>query len=191
MISFEQFLNSVLQALNSAKVPYMLGGAIAVWPWGEPRTTQDVDVVIHLIPAAINPLSEALEKAGLLIPPDVILDNLLETRGDIPLNAIHGESGFKAEMFLLREGDELRESAFQRRRKVDMGGEIGEVYVHSPEDLILYKLLYYSISRQTKHIRDIGSMLIIMENEIDYTYIQTWVEKKGLNAIWEEIRNHI
>jgi len=191
MISFETFLNSVLQALDSASVPYMLGGAVAVWPWGEPRTTQDVDLVIHLKPAAINPLSEALAKAGLLIPPDVILDHLMETRGDAPLNAIHGESGFKAEMFLLREGDELRESAFRRRRKVDMGGEIGEVYVHSPEDLIVYKLMYFSLSRQTKHIRDIGSMMIILGDEIDFAYIQTWVERKGLNAIWEEIRNSL
>lgn len=191
MISFETFLKSILEALETAGVAYMLGGAVAVWPYGEPRTTQDVDLVIHLKPNAINALSTALAHAGLILPPDTILEGLLETRADIPLEAIHGESGFKAEMFLLQDEDELRASAFLRRRMVDMGGEIGEVYVHAPEDLILYKLIYFSISRQTKHIRDIGSMMIILGDEIDFDYIQTWVKKKGLTSIWEDIRNSL
>ena len=81
---------------------------------------------------------------------------------DLPINAIHRTSGYKAEMFLLKPGDALRESGLQRRRLVDLGPALGEVYVHSPEDLILNKLRFYRISQQTKHVRDISLFLVLL-----------------------------
>ena len=91
----------------------------------------------------------------------------------------------------MREDDELRKTAFQRRVKVDFGSEIGEVFIHSPEDLIIYKMLYYSLSQQTKHIRDIGSIIKTRGDELDYEYIQKWVTEKQLTAIWQEIQRAI
>lgn len=190
-LSFEGFLKMILSVLEKAGIDYMIGGAVAVWPWGEPRSTQDIDIVIHLGIEQINALSKELEKVDIYLPPDIILDNLHETRIDLPINAIHGASGYKAEMFLLREDDELRKTAFQRRVKIDFGSEIGEVFIHSPEDLIIYKMLYYSLSQQTKHIRDIGSIIKSRRDDLDYEYIQIWAIKKQLNAIWQEIQREL
>ena len=187
-LSFEDFLKMILSVLEKAGIDYMIGGAVAVWPWGEPRSTQDIDIVIHLGLEQINALSKELEKVEIYLPSDIILDNLNETRIDIPINAIHGASGYKAEMFLVREDDELRKTAFQRRVKVDFGSEIGEVFIHSPEDLIIYKLLYYTLSQQSKHIRDIGSIIRIRGDKLDYDYIQKWAREKQLTAIWREIQ---
>lgn len=187
-LGFEDFLKMILSVLEKAGIDYMIGGAVAVWPWGEPRSTQDIDIVIHLGLEQINALSKELEKVDIFLPPDIILDNLHETRIDLPINAIHGASGYKAEMFLLREDDELRKAAFQRRVKVDFGADIGEVYIHSPEDLIIYKMLYYSLSQQAKHIRDIGSILKTMGGRLDYGYIQKWAKDKQLTAIWQAIQ---
>jgi hypothetical protein len=138
-LSFEEFLKMILSVLEKAGIDYMIGGAVAVWPWGEPRSTQDIDIVIHLGIEQINSLSKELEKVDIYLPPDIILENLHETRIDLPTNAIHGASGFKAEMFLMREDDELRKTAFERRVKVDFGSVVGQVYIHSPEDLIITK----------------------------------------------------
>jgi hypothetical protein len=190
-LTFEAFLKSILKALNNAGIEYLIGGAVAVWPWGEPRSTQDIDLVICLAEEDCAKLSEELEKIEIYLPPEIILENLHETRMDLPLNAIHGASGFKAEMFPIRIGDILRETAFSRRRQVDFGGEIGLVYVHTPEDLIVYKLIYFSISQQTKHIRDIGSILQVMGDILDYRYIESWVQEKGLGGIWAEIKRQI
>ena len=187
-LSFEDFLAMILDVLGKAGIDYMLGGAIAVWSWGEPRSTQDVDLVVHLRVEQVRALSKELEKVAIFLPVDIIVDALSETRGDLPLNAIHGSSGYKAEMFLVREDDALRKAAFARRVQVDFGGQAGVVYVHSPEDIIIYKLLYYALSQQTKHVRDIGSILKIKGDELDYAYIEKWVAKKELSAIWDEIR---
>jgi hypothetical protein len=67
--------------------------------------------------------------------------HLLEKRADIPINAIHMYSGLKADLYPVQEGNELRQSAFQRREQVDYGPPVGKVYIHLPEDLILYKLI--------------------------------------------------
>ena len=181
----------ILSVLEKTGIEYMIGGAVAVWPWGEPRSTQDFDIVIHLGIEQINALSQALEEVEIFLPPGILLENLFETRIDLPINAIHVASGYKAEMFLMRENDELRQSAFARRAKVDFGADIGEIYIHSPEDLIIYKLLYYSLSQQTKHIRDIGSILKVMGDKLDYDYIQKWAATKQLTAIWKEIQRGI
>ena len=177
----------ILYVLEKSDIDYMVGGAVAVWPWGEPRSTQDIDIVIQLGVEHINTLSKELEKVEIFLPPDIIMENLFETRGDLPINAIHGMSGYKAEMFLVREEDELRKAAFQRRVKVDFGPEVGEIFIHSPEDLIIYKMLYYSLSQQTKHIRDIGSILKTMGEQLDREYIKRWAEEKQLISIWQEI----
>ena len=182
------FLKLILDALKASKVEYLIGGAIAEWAWGEPRATQDLDIVINLPVKAIGKFSKELEKRNMLVPADIILDTMMEDRADIPLNAIHMYSGLKADLYLMRDGDELRQSAFQRRLLVDYGPPIGEVYVHSPEDLILYKLMYLGLSGQPKHARDIAAILKAKKDQLDYGYIESWVVRLGLISVWQEIR---
>ena len=123
----------------------------------------------------------------MLVPAEIILDTLLEERADIPINAIHTHSGLKADLYPIRSGDELRLSAFQRRQQVDYGSPIGRVYVHSPEDLIVYKLLYFSISQQSKHSRDIVAILRAKGDELDLGYIEDWATRLGLTSLWKEL----
>ncbi len=147
--------------------------------------------MIHLSAEKVEPLSKELERLEIHLPAEMMLDTIHETRADLALDVIHGASGCKAEMFLIREEDDFRKLAFQRRVQVDFGAELGRVYVHSPEDLILYKMLYYSLSQQTKHIRDIGAIIGAMSERLDYSYIQEWARQKNLTAIWETIQKEL
>jgi hypothetical protein len=185
------FLKLVLEALDAAGIEYLIGGAIAEWAWGEPRATQDLDLVVNIPIKSVNKLSKELEKRDVLITAEIILDNILEDRVDIPINAIHMYSGFKADLYPVREGDELRKSAFRRRQQVDYGPPIGKVYIHSPEDLILYKLIYFGLRQQSKHSRDIAAILISKKNELDLGYIGQWVTKFGLSSIWKEMLDNV
>jgi len=190
-LNITDFLKIVLETLEATGVEYLIGGAIAEWAWGEPRATQDLDIVINLPIKAVGRFSKELEKRNMLVPADIILDTMMEDRADIPLNAIHMYSGLKADLYLMRDGDELRQSAFQRRIKVDYGPPIGEVFVHSPEDLILYKLMYLGLSGQPKHARDIGAILRAKKEQLDYGYIEKWVNRLGLNSVWKEMLDSI
>lgn len=187
LLGFEDFVLQVIEALEAAGIDYMIGGAVAAWAWGEPRATLDLDLVVNIPLEAVLRLSEELGKRNMLVPADIILDGILEDRADLPINAIHMYSGYKADLYPMRAGDELRESAFGRRQKIYLGEPFGELYFHSPEDLIIYKLDYYSLSQQTKHLRDISSIVLTLAEKVDYNYIASWVDKKGLTRLWEDL----
>ncbi|MCJ7825193.1 MAG: hypothetical protein MUP44_09860, partial [Anaerolineales bacterium] len=188
---YSEFILLVLEALEAADIPYMIGGAVAAWAWGEPRATRELDLVIQIPKGAVVKLSEELKKRNMLLPADIIHDRLKDRRGDVPLNAIHGSSGYKADLYLLREGDPLRVEAFRRRVLVDLGPGLGELYLYTPEDLILYKLIFYSVSQRSKHIRDIASIVQTMGEKLDTHYIQTWVAEKELHALWKSVQLQI
>jgi hypothetical protein len=187
MMGYEEFVRQVIAAVEAAGVAYMIGGAVATWAWGEPRATLDLDLVVDIPLDAVGRLSHELEKRNMLVPAEIILDNILEIRTDLPINAIHMYSGYKADLYPLREGDELRASALQRRQKIDLGEPLGEVYLHSPEDLIIYKLWFYSLNQQTKHLRDITSIVLTLNDELDFDYIENWVKQKGLISLWNDL----
>ena len=191
LLDITSFLKLILETLEVSGVEYMIGGAIAEWAWGEPRATQDLDIVINLPIKAIGRFSKELEKRKMLVPADIILDTMMEGRADIPLNAIHMYSGLKADLYLMRDGDKLRQSAFERRVKVDYGPPIGKVYVHSPEDLILYKLMYLGLSGQPKHARDIAAILRAEKKQLDIRYIEEWVNQLGFGSVWKEMLDSI
>ncbi len=187
IIDYPEFVSFVVDALLTAGIEYMIGGALALWAWGEPRSTLDLDLMINLPVEAIPKLSDELKKRDMLLPPDILLDAIIAGRSNIPVNAIHSHSGFKADLYLLFPGDDLGQKAFSRRKRVDLGPRFGDLYVHSPEDLILYKLWYYRISHQTKHPHDIYAILLAQEGQIDLEYIQEWVNRLGLGSVWEEL----
>ena len=186
-LEYSEFVRLVIEALEAAGVEYLIGGALATWAWGEPRSTLDLDLVVDIPIEAIGALSKELGKRDMLVPDEIILDAISEDRADVPINAIHMHSGYKADLYPLRPADDLRSAALGRKELVDFGPPIGAVYLHSPEDLILYKLWYYSISEQPKHIRDIYAILHARRGELDVGYIDNWAERKGLRSIWAEL----
>jgi hypothetical protein len=188
-LSFEEFARLVLDTVEATEIEYLIGGAVAVWAYAEPRTTRDFDVLINLPAKSIKRLSEELEKRDMLVPPEVIVDILMMPEGDLPLNAIHLYSGYKADLFLLRPGDVYKTASLARRRLVNLG-PLGDVYAHSPEDLVINKVHYYGISQQTKHLRDIASILTYVE-DFDFGYLNHWIDRLGLTPIWWELLREV
>ena len=181
------FLKLVIEALNAAGVECLIGGAIAKWVWGEPRATQDLDLVVRIPIKAINKLSKELKKRNMLIPAEI----LLEDRADILINVIHMHSGLEADLYPVRKGDELRQSAFQRRQPVDYDPPIGKVYIHSPEDPIIYKLIFFGLSQQSKHSRDITAVVKSKKDELNMNYIEQWAARLGLSSLWREMLDNV
>ena len=90
------FLKLVIEALNAAAGEYLIGGVIAEEAWGEPRATQDLDLVVKIPIKSINKLSKELEKRDMLIPADIILDSILEDRKELHSRGVMtGKTGSK------------------------------------------------------------------------------------------------
>jgi hypothetical protein len=67
---FEAFVRTVIDAVEAAGLDYLIGGAVALNAWGEPRTTRDLDLVINLPAEGIYPLSQELKKREMNVPFD-------------------------------------------------------------------------------------------------------------------------
>ncbi len=185
ILGFAAFVRLVTEAVEASDLEYLLGGAVAAWAWGEPRATQDLDVVLSIPVESIGKLSKELEIRGMLVSADVILDVIREESVDLPVSAIHIHSGSKVDFYFLREFDELRKSVLSRRIRVDLGPQLGEVCIYTPEDLILYKLGYFSQNQQSKHLRDITSIVLTVGEDLDFDYIETWADRKGTITLGE------
>ena len=79
ILSYEGFVRLVLQALESAGIQYMIGGAVAAWAWGEPRSTLDLDLVVNIPMEAIGRFSNELNKRDMLVPEEIILEESSDT----------------------------------------------------------------------------------------------------------------
>ncbi len=62
----KQSFESVVRALNEGGVPFILVGGMAVIAHGYGRSTQDLDLVVRLVPAAVRAAFAALGALGYL-----------------------------------------------------------------------------------------------------------------------------
>ena len=63
-----------------------------------------------------------------------------------------------------------------------------QAYFASPEDVILYKLLYHRQVESGMHVRDILGIIRVSGAELDEGYIAEWADRLGLRALWDRIR---
>ena len=157
------FLKLVIEALNAAGVEYLIGGAIAEWAWGEPRATQDLDLVVKIPIKSINKLSKELEKETCSFLPRsswIISWKTGQISRSMPSTCT---AVSKPICIRCGKGMSFGKVHFNGGEQVDYGPPIGKVYIHSPEDLILYKLMYFGLSQQSKHSRDIAAILKVKE----------------------------
>jgi hypothetical protein len=180
--SVEDFLRRVLQALDSATVPYMLTGSFASSFHGAPRTTHDVDLVIA-------PTLGTLERLLTQFPHDgyyVSRDAALQAYGAETLfNVVDFASGWKVD-FIFRKSRSFSAAEFERRRQVDLLGTT--LWVASPEDVVVSKLEWAKLSESDRQIRDVIDILRTQDDALDTDYIERWVRSLDLDAEWTKAR---
>ena len=86
-------------------------------------------------------------------------------------NVIHREAVIKVDLVVLKDTAHRLEE-FQRRRIVDVDGHA--LWIVSPEDLVLSKLLWAKESRSELQLREVRS-IIALQAVLDWTYLERWV----------------
>jgi len=129
----------VARALDACGVVYSVGGSLASGFSGEPRFTLDVDIVVALEPAQIEPLV-ALLGTEFYADPDA-LARAVRTHSSV--NLIHLVTNIKIDLFVVDEdgpgGMQLRRHL--PRQLTDDPSSV--VYFHSHEDILLQKLRWF------------------------------------------------
>lgn len=178
-----ELLRYLVDTLDSLALDYMIVGSHASIYYGEPRFTQDVDVVIELTPSALAGFLERFPPSEFYVSEDAAREALAR-RGQF--NIIHGPSGVKIDLFIGKETeyDRLR---FERRQRLPLVPD-REAYFARPEDVILYKLLYFQEGRSDRHLRDVAGMLAVSGANLDAEYISEWARRLGVGDLWEGTR---
>lgn len=53
------------------------------------------------------------------------------------------------------------------------------------------KVRYFGLSQQTKHVRDIATIIVFMGDQLDWAYIDEWAQKLNLTAAWYELLGEV
>lgn len=173
--------------LDAAGIRYMVGGSVASMVYGEPRLTNDIDIVIDLSPVQAKLICKAFPDEGFYCPPEevVAVESRRPRRGHF--NIIHHETGHKADCYM-RGDDPLQDWGLDNRRRVDFPGNEG-LWVAPPEYVIIRKLEYFQEGGSEKHIHDIQGMLDACSSDaFDGTFLTTWISRLCLEKAWQRLK---
>jgi hypothetical protein len=177
-----ELLRRAIDVLESEQIAYMLVGSFASMAYGEPRLTQDIDIVVDLAAEQLDAFCAAFPAEEYYVSRAAARQAVL--RGG-QFNVIHPTSGNKVDFMLVRRDDWGR-AQLARRRRLTILPELN-AYTASPEDVILGKLWYYREGGSEKHLRDIAAMLQVSGELIDKAYVADWARQLGLVDIWEAV----
>ncbi len=177
-----QFFKRVLQKLEETQISYMVVGSVASMIYGEPRLTHDLDLVFDIFPKDVEKLSKIFSSdEGFYCPPNEVLKSEVVHRGQF--NIIHFVSGVKVD-FMVRKESPFAIEEFSRRKKIAMFKDF-ELFIASPEDIIIKKLDFYRMGGSEKHLKDIRGMLA--ETEVDMIYLNKWLSELSLEKEWGKV----
>ena len=178
-------LSLFVERLEAVGAPYMVTGAAAAILYGQPRVTNDLDVVLSLDDAACAALLRAFPESEFYVPPETVIQSEQARPQRGHFNLIHLESGYKADIYLAGT-DLLHAWALPRRRRVPWAGNL-VVAVAPPEYVVLRKLEFYREGHSSKHVADIRAIREI--TGVDETVLAPWLESLGLGALWLELKS--
>lgn len=182
MEPYDLLLQTLVESLERLHIPYLITGSVASMAYGEPRFTNDIDIVAEVRPEHIPDLLAAFPSPEYYLDEEMIREAI---RRAGQFNIIHPASGLKVDV-IIRKETPFDRTRFSRARRLRPAEEY-EADFAAPEDVILKKMEYYKEGGSEKHLRDITSILRISGEEIDRQYIVSWAERLGVIEIWEAI----
>jgi hypothetical protein len=163
----------------------MVSGGVGAIIYGEPRLTNDIDIVVRLAPRDAKGLVEAFPPGAFYVPPLDVMREEAEREQHGHFNLLHTETMLRADVYLAGR-DPLQEWGLARRRRMALGSVEG--WVAAPEYVILQKLLHYRSGGSPRHLRDIGWMLRVSEGLIDRPLLEAKIAELGLGPEWHSAR---
>lgn len=177
-----ELLEFVVKALERLRLPYFVTGSTVTIFYGEPRFTNDIDIVVDMPDSAAATFCRQFPEAEFYVSEPAARD-AIHRRSQF--NIIHPQSGLKVDVIIPAISD-FNTSRFARATRVRAGTD-WDASFSSPEDAIIKKMESFREGGSEKHLRDITGVLRTSGRDIDTTYIERWVADLGLVEIWHRI----
>jgi hypothetical protein len=182
----DELLQRTVETLERLNLTYLVTGSMATILYGEPRFTNDIDIVVQLSAKRIGDFIQAFPRDEFYLD-DERIRKAVESRGQFKV--LHPASGLKIDV-IIPEMDEFDRSRFTRARRVRPANDYEATFA-SPEDVIVKKLQFQAEGGSDKHLRDIASVLRISGADLDRDYVTEWADRLGLREIWDLILDQL
>ncbi len=180
MTSLDDFLKKLIRILDDCSVPYMISGSFGSSYHGQPRATKDIDIVIAPTEEQLLSFVESLGTDYY-----VSLEAVREAFANQPMfNVIDNLSGWKAD-FIFRKNREFSRQEFERKRQAEIGGI--DVWVTSPEDMILSKLEWSKESQSEQQFHDALGVAVVQWDHLNIGYLRKWAKELQVQDSLEQL----
>jgi hypothetical protein len=177
-----ELLAYLIGIFDRLDLDYFITGSVAASYYGEPRFTNDIDVIVELTAPDVSKFCQSFPTEDFYVSHEAVRTAIRERR---QFNILHPATGLKVDVFVLKDTP-FDQSRISRRQHLNVE-EGRTAWFASPEDVILKKLAYYKEGGSEKHIRDILGVLKIQGNSIDLGYLAHWAGELGLLDLWQDV----
>ena len=149
--------------------------------WGIPRSTHDIDFVIEYEAKDIGRIIDTFEDEFFIQRTSV--QSALNP--PFQFNALDNRSAMKVDFFRLA-GDDYELERFKRRMPIKLLDI--EAFIATPEDIVLHKLRWYTISPSDRQLKDAAGIVSISGHLMDAEYLNHWAKKIKVSELLEQVR---
>ncbi len=174
-----EVLKIVAERLEAAGIAYMITGSTALNYYAVPRMTRDIDLVAELAAPDADRFDRLF--SGDFYVERGAIRSAIERRG--AFNLIHVRLVVKVDV-VVRKDSEYRRTEFGRRRRVWLEGH--PLFIVAPEDLVISKLDWARDTHSEVQLTDVRNLLQ-SEPNLDREYMERWIARLGLQALWREV----
>jgi hypothetical protein len=182
----EQVIERLADVLDSLGIRYAIGGSVASALYGTVRFTRDADITVQPFSPLADRLYELL-KDEFYVSREA-MEEALRSHGSF--NVIHFETAFKIDLFI-QGPSEFEGRLLDRRRMLRLSDMCRRyVCVVSPEDIILLKLRWFSMTGGTSERQwsDVLGVLAVQGEALDFEYLNDSARKLGLEELLSRAR---
>lgn len=181
-MELSELLRYVVNVLEKLGLRYQVTGSTATVVYGEPRFTNDIDIVVDLGQELVKAFCDAFPMPDFYVSEEAARQ-AIERRSQF--NIIHPSSGLKVDVIIPRD-TAFDKSRLSRAVRLKAGPDF-EAFFTSPEDVILKKLEFYQLGGSEKHLRDITGVLKILGPRVDQAYIARWAAALHVEEAWRAV----
>lgn len=167
--------------LDDLGVEYVIGGSLASSVHGEPRTTNDIDIMADIRREHIDRLVAAVS-GDYYVSPGAAREAI---RHQSSFNLIHLHKAVKIDVFVAGD-DALNAEGLRRRERVRVWAEPEAwLFIDSPEHSILRKLEWYRRGGEVseRQWRDVQGILRVQGDAIDRERLLEWGPRLGIEDL--------
>lgn len=183
-MEWSDLLDFLARTLTELEIEYFVTGSSATITYGEPRFTNDIDIVAFLKPSDVGRLCDAFPSPEFYLSREAVQQAIQHYR---MFNIIHPSSGLKIDVAVPAES-EFNNSRRTRTVEVTLKTDT-RVNFASPEDVILKKMEYFREGGSEKHLRDITGVLKICDPPVDREYVDRWASHLEVEEVWRQIQD--